>query len=302
MKCKKCNSNNHPEAKHCINCGAPLTEESNTKDPFYSKTWFIVLMSLLFPIVGIILLWVCKKPKSKKNRIIATIVIALYCLFAFFGTFGSGSSEDTTPKKTTETKEHSTKKEPKGKTGIEVKKSADEKYGKISEFSYDISGGTIKLKKYNGKCKILEISPKYKVDGKTYKTDLSKFQVGIGNNRVESIIFKNGIKSIYDATFNSTNIKKVFFPSTMKRVDDKTLSYLHNSDGKEKIKIYYAGTEKDWYNIFKEYQRKTVSQAKSAEEVGESVADKINEIAGGDYNSKNYEFFFSASPNDLKTE
>lgn len=299
MRCKRCKSKNPPEAKHCRNCGAPLEDECISKEPFYSKTWFIVIMSILLPFVVIILLWVSKKPKNKTKRIVITVLLAIYCLFTFVGAFGSDSDTDTSNQEVTESKESSDKE---GKTGIEVKKSDSEKYGKISEFSYDISNGTIKLEKYNGKCKILEILPEYEVDGETYQTDLSEFQIGIGNSKVESVILQDGIKTINNSAFNSTDVKKVFFPSTMENVDDKTLSYLHPSSDDEKVQIYYAGTEDDWYNIFAEYQRKTLDETESGEEVGESLADKLNELAGAGYDSEEFEFFFSASPDDLKTE
>lgn len=189
-----------------------------------------------------------------------------------------------------------------GVTGVEVKKDDSEKYGTISDFDYDIEGSTVKLHGYDGKCKVLEILPTYNIDGTDYATDLSDFQVGIGNSYVESIIFQEGITEIYDAIFNSCDVQKVFFPKSMENVTDKALSYLSHKENGDLIQIYYAGTQDDWGNIFAEYKRTKVEDSEFGEEMGESIADKLNEMMGSKYDSSEFEYYFSASPDDLKTE
>lgn len=189
-----------------------------------------------------------------------------------------------------------------GVTGVEVKKDDSEKYGTISDFDYDIEGSTVKLHGYDGKCKVLEILPTYNIDGTDYATDLSDFQVGIGNSYVESIIFQEGITEIYDAIFNSCDVQKVFFPKSMENVTDKALSYLSPKENGDLIQIYYTGTQDDWGNIFAEYKRTKVEDSEFGEEMGESIADKLNEMMGSKYDSSEFEYYFSASPDDLKTE
>ncbi len=189
-----------------------------------------------------------------------------------------------------------------GVTGVEVKKDDSEKYGTISDFDYDIEGSTVKLHGYDGKCKVLEILPTYNIDGTDYATDLSDFQVGIGNSYVESIIFQEGITEIYDAVFNSCDVQKVFFPKSMTSVTDKALSYLHPKEDGDLIQIYYASTQDDWGNIFTEYKRTKVEDSEFGEEMGESIADKLNEMMGSKYDSSEFEYYFSTSPDDLKTE
>ena len=66
------------------------------------------------------------------------------------------------------------------------------------------------------------------------------------------------------------------------------------------IKIYYAGTQDDWAQIFTEYKRTKVEDAEFGEEMGEALADKLNEMIGSEYDSSLFEYFFSASPDDLK--
>ena len=160
----------------------------------------------------------------------------------------------------------------------------------------------MKLHGYDGKCKVLEILPTYNIDGTDYATDLSDFQVGIGNSYVESIIFQEGITEIYDAIFNSCDVQKVFFPKSMENVTDKALSYLSPKENGDLIQIYYAGTQDDWGNIFAEYKRTKVEDSEFGEEMGESIADKLNEMMGSKYDSSEFEYYFSASPDDLKTE
>lgn len=189
-----------------------------------------------------------------------------------------------------------------GVTGVEVKKDDSEKYGVISDFDYDIEGSAVKLHGYDGKCKVLEILPSYNIDGADYTTDLSDFQVGIGNSYVESVIFQEGITGIYDAVFNSCDVQKVFFPKSMENVTDKALSYLSPEKDDDLIQIYYAGTQDDWGNIFTEYKRTKVEDSEFGEEMGESIADKLNEMMGSKYDSSEFEYYFSASPDDLKTE
>lgn len=189
-----------------------------------------------------------------------------------------------------------------GVTGVEVKKDDSEKYGVISDFDYDIEGSAVKLHGYDGKCKVLEILPSYNIDGADYTTDLSDFQVGIGNSYVESVIFQEGITGIYDAVFNSCDVQKVFFPKSMENVTDKALSYLSPKKDGDLIQIYYAGTQDDWGNIFTEYKRTKVEDSEFGEEMGESIADKLNEMMGSKYDSSEFEYYFSASPDDLKTE
>lgn len=189
-----------------------------------------------------------------------------------------------------------------GVTGVEVKKDDSEKYGVISDFDYDIEGSAVKLHGYDGKCKVLEILPSYNIDGADYTTDLSDFQVGIGNSYVESVIFQEGITGIYDAVFNSCDVQKVFFPKSMENVTDKALSYLSPKKDGDLIQIYYAGTQDDWGNIFTEYKRTKVEDSEFGEEMGESIADKLNEMMGSKYDSSEFEYYFSASPDELKTE
>lgn len=56
---------------------APAREE-----PFYRRTWFCVLMAIIFPPLGIVLMWVFKKPTAQSARIALTVVSAVILIGA----------------------------------------------------------------------------------------------------------------------------------------------------------------------------------------------------------------------------
>lgn len=194
---------------------------------------------------------------------------------------------------------YSEKEEQHGVIGVEVQKSEEEQYGSIEDFSYDLLEDTIILKKYTGSAETLEIQSSYTIDGTEYRTDLSEFQIGIGNRKVKTLILDDGITEVRDAIFNSTYVERVYFPKSMTIVYDNTLSYLHPNDG-ETIKVYYGGTQEEWAEIFAEYKRTLIEDAEFGEEMGQAAADKLNEMIGMEYDSSLFEYFFSAIPDDLK--
>ncbi len=71
------NSRNH---MNCVNQKKSLTEE----------TWFIVLMMVIFPPVGIPLSWIRKKPASKGGRIVLTVFSGVILLTAIGTVLGDG--------------------------------------------------------------------------------------------------------------------------------------------------------------------------------------------------------------------
>ena len=119
---------------------------------------------------------------------------------------------------------------------------------------------------------------------------------------LNQLFFKKELLKYMMLFFNSCDVQKVFFPKSMINVTDKTLSYLNPKEDGDLIQIYYAGTQDDWGNIFTEYKRTKVEDAEFGEELGTSIADKINSMLGSDYDSSEFEYYFSASPDDLKTE
>lgn len=180
---------------------------------------------------------------------------------------------------------------------VEVKK--ENAYGVIEDFSYELSGNKIFLGSYEGKDEIIEIKTSYTIDGIEYVTDISGFQIGIGNSRVKTLIIDEGFTEVNNAIFNSCSVQNVYFPGSMINVYDATLSYLTPEDSNV-IKIYYSGSQEDWEQIFTEYKRTKVEDAEFGEELGTAIADKVNEMIGVEYDSSLFEFYFSANPDELK--
>lgn len=274
MICPKCKSNNPNEARFCYNCGFDFQQMNNCLVKAKENNgmiWLIRIIGIFTPLIALIMLFVSKTPKDERRRKRYIIVLIIWAIVQIFIMITNGSNSTSS-------------------------KNVD--YGKIEDFSYETDGDVIKLEKYKGRCKILEIQPTYEIDGVTYTTDLSDFQ--IREDRVETFILQEGIKSINISAFNGCEVKKVFYPSTMELVEDSSLAYLDHRSDDSKIQIYYAGTEEEWNNIFTAHQRKKLSETESAEEAGASLAEKANELLGAKYDESKFEYHFSASPDELK--
>lgn len=226
------------------------------------------------------------------KKLVCGILTAVFLLAAGCGNVDSSVIEtNATTEQETVSKETPEKE---GIVGIEVKYTENED---ASDFKYDIEGDEIILHSYSGNDGILEIKTQYTVDGKEYKTNIDDFQVW--SRKVKTIIIDEGFETVKTPIFNSCGVESVYFPKSMTNVYDYTLAYLHPDEGK-RIKIYYGGTQEEWGEIFTQYKRTKVEDAKGGSEVGQSLADKINEIAGTEYDSSLFEYFFSANPDDLK--
>lgn len=173
-------------------------------------------------------------------------------------------------------------------------------YGAIEDFSYEVQGDVVSLGRYNGSENIIEIRPTYVIDGVEYRTDISNFYAS--GNSVGTIIIDEGFSEVNTAIFNSSDVHTVFFPRSMTNIYDYTLAYMHASNGSLN-KIYYAGTQDEWNAIFRHYERTKVEDAwagKDPEQIGHSIADKLNEVIGVEYKPEEFEYHFSASPDELK--
>ncbi|MCH4184001.1 MAG: PLD nuclease N-terminal domain-containing protein [Eggerthellaceae bacterium] len=65
------------------------------KEPFYKRTWFIVLLSIFFPIIGVPMAWIFKKPTNIAGRIALTVYAVLLIVYpiAFSDSVSSSSSK-----------------------------------------------------------------------------------------------------------------------------------------------------------------------------------------------------------------
>lgn len=177
-----------------------------------------------------------------------------------------------------------------------------EKNEEIDNFYYDIDDNQVFLDTYDGDGEILEIKSSYTIDGVKYQTNLSDFHIGIGDTTVKTVIFDEGITEVKNSIFMFTDVQNVFFPESMSVVYDETLAHLHPKGNNEYVKIYYAGTQKEWEKIFTKYKSKRVKDAieeRDAGEVGAALKDKLNELIGSGYDSSEFEYYFEAEPEDL---
>lgn len=137
MNCPRCNAPNPDGQRFCGSCGAPLpplqqdpnygyrkpepNPNSNHRynynyqqpnqnsynqkytqlqeHPYY-KTWFLVLMSVVFPVIGIILLWIGKRPKKIAVRILLSVFLVFYTFVKFTGCIAITPDSSTTNVKT----------------------------------------------------------------------------------------------------------------------------------------------------------------------------------------------------------
>lgn len=69
----------------------------NKRKKFYQRNWFLWLWLLIFPPIGLVLLWTCYKEKKKKTKIILSIVFVIWFIILFSAT--SSDTEENTQNK-----------------------------------------------------------------------------------------------------------------------------------------------------------------------------------------------------------
>ncbi len=77
------------------------------KTPFWKKSWFIILMFLVFPLVGIVLMWAAKKSWNKAIKIVSSVIFGFFA-FGWMIILFAPSSDSTTSDITDITTEEST--------------------------------------------------------------------------------------------------------------------------------------------------------------------------------------------------
>ena len=75
------------------------------KIPFYKSAWFLALISVFFPIAGIVMMWVFKKKWHVAVKIILTVVASVWCMFLSLVLLGMSVSTDN---ETTDITEYTT--------------------------------------------------------------------------------------------------------------------------------------------------------------------------------------------------
>ncbi len=119
MNCKNCGTTIPDGALFCTHCGksTQLDQQhqnafqngknkinTDKKQPFYKKMWFLVLLFIILPPIGIIFMWATKKDWTKKTKIILTIILLIWTVV----TLSIGNSDNSSP---SISDEHSTESE-----------------------------------------------------------------------------------------------------------------------------------------------------------------------------------------------
>ena len=235
-----------------------------------------------------------EREKNRNKSLVTGILITAVCLFFFltFWSCGSTTDEKDTPAPSYQTE---TKAPVDESHQTENQAPVEESDLGIDDFEYEISDGRLKLLDYNGSNDSLTIDSEYKIQDVNYKTDLTDFQLGGG---VKTLIISEGISELDEAIFNGSDAEKIYLPSSLTSITDRTLSYLHDRT----IDLYYGGNEDQWNSIFKHYENPGVVdswKAENYEEAGSALADKINKMVGGDYDPSNFNFHYNSTPDEL---
>lgn len=169
MNCPRCNTPNPEGSVFCNRCGLQLpppmqnqnyqqpqqnpqmnqyqygnpnmgyqinTPNRPPKPPFYRKTWFIVLMCIFLPPIGIALLWVGKKPMNKIARIVLTVFLCLWTIFWVIPTDGDSEKEDSRQKaEVAESKQEKREDSKKNREKDEKRKQSKKEKGFVEEIS-----------------------------------------------------------------------------------------------------------------------------------------------------------------------
>ena len=65
------------------------------KQKVFERTWFIVIMCICVPPIGIFLLWISKRPRNTVVRVILTIFLVFYFMIGFGDLSSSDSDTDS---------------------------------------------------------------------------------------------------------------------------------------------------------------------------------------------------------------
>ena len=139
----------------------------------------------------------------------------------------------------------------------------------ISKFEYYLDGNYVHLTEYKGKDKKVKIGTSYEIDGKNYKVapeieDLFVF------SSATSVIIPEGITSMPSNTFNSSDIKYVYIPKSLKVNKDSYGFYKYFHDVS---KIYYGGSESQWKQLTHNIDR---SEIDATEIIYNANVDDLN--------------------------
>lgn len=224
-----------------------------------------------------------KEKQNKKGGILKWIIIIVVILGVIGWMAGGNNNNEATLSNVSES----------SKTAQveETPESSD-----INNFSYNVQEDKVLLEEYEGEASTLVIEDEYVIEGTSYQTDLSSFQVSA--NSVKTLLIKEGITELKNSIFNGSNVETLYLPKSLTYIYDDTLAYL-NSDH---IDLYYGGTEEEWMSILIEYNSSSVVdevESGNAEEAGTALADKLNSYLGHEFDESKFSINYGINIDDL---
>lgn len=103
---------------------------------FYHKTWFLIVLGILLPVVGIIILWTAQKERPKNTKIILSVLFAIWGIIVLStnsGNRNSGNTPSNTEQPSVQTTISETVVAPKETIDSKQEESTDESKGENSE-------------------------------------------------------------------------------------------------------------------------------------------------------------------------
>lgn len=131
IKCPECGKEISDKARACVNCGCPISEnieekkEDNEKKfehlkerqeaektfssevrkinyvkdkpSFWKRGWFLALMCIFIPPIGLCLLWVAKKPRYAPVRMALSVFLVIYAIVWCVAMFGGSDDSEKQP-------------------------------------------------------------------------------------------------------------------------------------------------------------------------------------------------------------
>lgn len=224
--CPKCGNEYYTNA--CPNCGyngleqntpqtinvfqaAPQTYKTRPAPAPKKKTtiWTVLLWIMFLPIMAVVAIWKSNK-LDKKWKIILTVIIAALCAVI------AATNENTPTWATTPTP--------------------------ISEFTYEIKDNGIIIEDYDGSARNVYVASAYSVDGK--EMPVTYLDGTFALKSVSSVIIADGVGGLSANCFNSSGIKRLYIPKSVKSVDEAFWDYFHDLNT-----IHYGGNEADWKKL-----------------------------------------------------
>lgn len=197
------------ESNHNEKLNTSSNEQPNKKYTF----WLIMAWICFFPFMITYYIIKSDKLNTKKKAIILIVMWTLFIAIAY-------SNEDSNV--------------------VWSKECTD-----INDFDYYIDKDNIILKDYDASSDNIKICSNYTIDNKQY--NVTSFSEGIfALDNVDSVILPEGLKSMPDNTFNSSNVKYVYIPKTLEKSNNNYGFYKYFSDVE---KIYYGGSEEEWKTL-----------------------------------------------------